>query len=167
MLNKYLSDNAVKMLQTAIYHEAENAAIYRIISIWLNSKGLVNLSDYYETWATEEFEHQKWVKEFMINLDVPIATGQITVEDYKLDESLIQFMNATILREDTTTEIYRQMSMYALDMNDKGSALLLDFSQKMSHEQTEETDKALTLYAKINNLSNNWGMAQIFDNGFK
>jgi ferritin len=167
MLNKYLSDDAVKMLQNAFFHEVENSAIYRTISVWLNSKGLVNLSDYYEKWATEEFEHQKWVKEFMINLDVPIATGQITVEDYKLDNELIQFMNATILREDSTTEIYHQMSMYALDMNDKGSALLLDFSQKMNHEQTEETDKALTLYAKINNLGNNWGMAQIFDNGFK
>ena len=167
MLNKYLSDLAVEKLQYALLHEKENSAIYTCVSIWLMSKGLKNLSEYYDKWSTEEFTHSQWVKEFMIQLDVPISAGKIEIEDYKFDESLDNFSKVTLDRENLTTLLYRDIMDLALDMEELGSAMLLDFAQKMSHEQAEETDKALTLFAQISNLGNNLAFAQLFDNSFE
>jgi ferritin len=165
LLNKYLDDNEVKQIQNAYYHEISNSIIYSNLSIWLMSKGLVNLSKYYQDWSNEEKKHSEWVREFMMNLDIPIIGGTSSSDNYNLDLSLQEFANVTLQREDLTTKIYKDMMISCLDMNNLGDSLLMTFILKMSSEQLEETDKALTLFAKVNNITS-FGELQIFDNTF-
>lgn len=166
-MSKYLNDDCDQMLQVAFYHEITNSLTYSNIGVWLNKKGLKNLSDYFNNWAKEEFSHSEKVKSFIISLDIPLSFGQSSVPEYGLDSSLQRFIEVAIEREDKTTTLYKQITSMALDMNDLGSDMLHSFSQEMSKEQIEETDNIMTLYAQIKNLGNNWAMAQLFDMNFK
>lgn len=165
MLKQYLNDECVRMLQTAFYHENENALIYRYISQWLMNKGYTNLSKYLSDWADEEIEHGKWVKSFMESLNIPICEDKISIDKYFLDNDPITFVMLILQREDLTTEIYMKMTDRALLMDYIGSAMLLSLAQKISTEQIEETDKATTLYSQVKNLDS-WGLLQLFDNSF-
>jgi ferritin len=155
------------MIQLAYYHEVTNSLVYNTISVWLNKRGLKNLSDYFAKWASEEIGHSEKVKSLMMSLDIPLIAGKSETSEYLLDSSLIKFVEVSVDREDKTTALYKMISAMALDMNELGSAMLLSFSQDMSKEQIEETDNVMTLYAQILNLGENWAMAQLFDASFK
>ena len=166
MINEYLDDNEVKQIQMAYLHEKENSLIYDSLSIWLDSKGLTRLADYYRDWSHEENTHSKWVRNFMMNLGIPVLPGSIEIEHYSLDRSLLEFINVTKQREDSTTKIYRDLTIAALDMNNIGDDLLLNLTRKMSKEQIEETGKVTSLLSKIGNIKD-FSELQLFDNGFK
>jgi len=166
MPSKYLSDDEVKQLQIAYYHEISNSIIYSNLAIYLNSKGLVNLSKYYQDWSNEEKKHSEWVREFMMNLDIPIIGGISSSDNYNLDSSLQEFANVTLQREDLTTKIYKDMMISCLDMNQLGDGVFMTFISKMLSEQLEETDKILTLLAKVNNITS-FSDFQNFDNSFE
>jgi ferritin len=166
LINRYLSEEEIKQIQVAYFHEISNSIIYSNLAVWLNSKGLVNLSEYYQDWSKEENEHNKWVRDFMIKLDIPIGAGYSSVEDYNLDSDFHQFTNVTLQREDLTTKIYRDLMMSASDLVNLGDGMLMTFCLQMLSEQLEESDKALTLNVKINNIDD-FNELMLFDNTFK
>ena len=160
----YLREETIKLLHIAYTHEISNMLKYDYISSWLDVKGFSKLSNYYKEWALEEKEHSLWVKEFLMDLNIPIKLLSIPEINMDLDSNLVNFADVTLETEDSTTELYEKILDIAHEFED--SAMLIQFANKMLIEQIEETDKANTINDKILNIGDNKSMLQLFDNTF-
>jgi ferritin len=162
---RYLTNEMIAKLNYAYHHEYSNSLFYDYIASYLNVMGFDNLSDFWADWSGEEKKHSQWVKEFLQDLNIPLSPASLENFDYDLNKGLIEFVNITLDREDKTTQLYHDILDVALELENSG--LLVQFANKMLIEQTEETNKALTIKDKVSNIGDDKALLQIFNNTFE
>lgn len=157
----------IKNFLSRIYgHERHNSYVYSAISNYLNVLGYKNLSKYYEEWSQHEIEHSMLVRDFcnsndiFIDMSIPIIGLDINLQLLPLTH----FSIVTIDVEAETTDLYNEL----LEMGvSAGNGFIKKFAYDFLQEQQEETDKANTLFARVQNIGDSKTFLQLFDNTFK
>lgn len=141
MKNKLISEEAIKLLNYRIQQEENSARLYESMSLYLNDRGYINCAKKWETFATEEWNHAKWTKEYLLSFGVQPELDDLEAPTYIFD-GLPDIINQTFDHEVMISEQCSELAKKALEMND---FMLFTLAQKYNKEQVEELEKAQTL----------------------
>lgn len=163
MPDEKLSEIMLNLLERQVCHELQNMYKYQKIAMWLNVKGFTNLSKYFKEWSLEEKDHSMWVQEFLEGLNIFLDFVP-TFENVQLDDNFKSFLPIVIDTENLTTEYLNECLAQSYKETSVYKYLVTEFIlNKMLKEQAEETDKALTLKDKVENMGNDLAEMQILD----
>jgi len=135
-----LDQKVIETLNYRIQQEEDSARLYEQISLWLNNKGMINLSKLYKKYADEENSHAGWSKSYLLD-------HRITPELRILKKVGTEFIDVKQILDLTLShelDVTRQVTELAELALEEGNHVLYSLATKYCAEQQEEHGKATT-----------------------
>jgi ferritin len=131
LIDKELGNLLVKQ----IAHELKNYTLYKSYANFFSVEGITDLEKYYNQRASEEFNHQEWIANYLSNADCKFMYPAIEFNDEKAITYLDPFTQ-TVAREIQTTQMIYAIYELAVSLKDHMTASWL--YEKLIKEQIEE-----------------------------
>lgn len=131
LISKELSDLMVKQ----IAHELKNHNLYKTFANYFSVEGITDLEDYYNKRAHEEYEHHRWLSDFLSEADVKYMYPAVEINEEKFTDYVTPFVQ-TVEREILTTDMLYAIHKKAVEEGDHMTASWL--YDKLIKEQIEE-----------------------------
>lgn len=141
MKNKLISDKAVSLLNYRIQQEENSSRIYEQMSLFLDNIGYKNSAKVWSKWSSEEMNHAKWAKDYLLSFGVTPELMELECPDITYT-SLSEIITASHEHEIAITQQCNALAQEAMNMGDH---VLYSLASKYVHEQIEELDKTQTL----------------------
>lgn len=141
-----LDKKIINLLNYRIQQEELSSRIYEQMALWLDNKGFKNFGALYYKYASEEMNHAKWAKDYLLSYGIEPELKALTAPD--LDYSTFKQIAELTLQHEQ--EITKQCNELAKVSNELSCYTCFDLALKYCKEQVEELDKAQTLIDQLN-----------------
>ena len=141
MKNILIDEKAIKLLTYRIQQEELSSRLYEQMALFLDDKGYKNSAKVWFKWASEELNHAKWAKDYLLAFGVTPALQDLDSPGMSFS-SLCDIIRKSYEHEINITKQCNELAGEALKLNDH---VLYSLATKYTHEQIEELDKLQTL----------------------
>ena len=141
MKNTLISEKAVKLLTYRIQQEELSSRLYEQMALFLDDKGYKNSAKVWFKWASEELNHAKWAKDYLLAFGLTPMLQDLDAPKINFT-SLCDVIRKSFEHEINITEQCNELASESLKLNDH---VLYSLAVKYTHEQIEELDKLQTL----------------------
>jgi ferritin len=135
-----LDKKCIETLNYRIQQEEDSARLYEQCKLWLDNKGMKNLSVLYGKYADEERNHAGWSKSYLLDYRITPELRQLKDVDRSFT-TVKEILDITLSHE---LEITRQVTELAELALQEGNHVLYALASKYCAEQQEEIGKATT-----------------------
>jgi len=130
-----ISQEVGNLLVAQLAHEIKNFHLYKTFAAFFGREGIVDLEEYYNKRASEEFNHHSWIHEYLSESDFKF-THPGTEDNKLIPEDYIKPFMWTVDREIQTTQMIYAIYEQCISERDYMTASWL--LQHLIKEQIEE-----------------------------
>lgn len=141
MEKQLLSKEAIASLEQRIQSEEFSSRLYEDMSLWFEDKGYINLAKLYAKYSSEELNHAKWAKEFLLSYNMKPCLKALQSPEAEYS-SCLDILEAT---RDHEIQITNECQSLSKDALKRGEMTLFSLGQKYCAEQVEELKKSYDL----------------------